>query len=871
MFRALSHLLLPGLCFSSALIAGVVDRADYLTARQALADGLPEVAAVKVERLLKDKGLSKEDAALLAQFATEAWIRAGDGARALDVAGAYDFVGEPFWRAQAYTLLGRLSEAREELASSSAPLDEHSQLLLGRILLALGEAEAARAEAQPLFENGIPEIRRHAGQLLAEIDLRSGHADQALKLIESAQMPKGHAEGDLLRARALLDLGRLAEAREALHVVLGASGGGQQTRDAAETLMAEIWMREKQPIKAYEHLIQLLDDSVESNMWTEMFDALDRTWRAQPPPHRLPSAVLLWAAQGSQAQQSADPPPALQRAIDHFRGHAWYIVARWLQAENRPVEAVSMIEALLRLQPDHPRTSAAMRMAMDLHAAAGVDSRVLELAEKWRERFSGAEGSAGVDFLAGSILFRLGEHQQAEESFQAASNVTLDLSERRRSLFNAAVAASKAADAVLFLGLMAQLEATGGAHSGTGDSAADLQLEKALEAAAKRRDGAGDDLRAFINSRSTHPRIAEAQVALAEWLLITLPPRVDESRAILDAIRIPAGESVQAEALRQRIDYTRLWMIEVGGDTKGLVTAASDFIKKWPQSSLVPDVLMKQAASYYQLEDFANARAGFEQVARDYAKTPHHDTALYFAALSAISVMSDDGRKRALTIWEELAAKGGSLALPSRRQQALAHRRLGELPEALKALDQILDVKLLDEDTRRLTTCEKAEVLLLLGKTDPTRLEEAVSLLNTFISSEHETDFLWKARAGYTLAVALHDAKRDTLALEACYDVLRAADETPPANPTDYAWYSKAGFFGIDLLQATHQWEAAARLAEQISQFPGGRAEDARQLATKIRLEHFLWDGPKPVPPRIPETAKPEESKSETIKPEKGN
>ncbi|MFM7606530.1 MAG: hypothetical protein ACKO8Z_15210, partial [Prosthecobacter sp.] len=53
-------------------------------------------------------------------------------------------------------------------------------------------------------------------------------------------------------------------------------------------------------------------------------------------------------------------------------------------------------------------------------------------------------------------------------------------------------------------------------------------------------------------------------------------------------------------------------------------------------------------------------------------------------------------------------------------------------------------------------------------------------------------------------------------------------------------------------LEDAHQWEAAAKLAEQIAQVRGARADDARQAATKIRLEHFLWDGPKPKPPAQP-------------------
>jgi tetratricopeptide (TPR) repeat protein len=218
--------------------------------------------------------------------------------------------------------------------------------------------------------------------------------------------------------------------------------------------------------------------------------------------------------------------------------------------------------------------------------------------------------------------------------------------------------------------------------------------------------------------------------------------------------------------------------------------------------------------------------------------------------MSASSVMSAEGRVRALATWEELAQKGGPLAVAARRQQALSERAQGRLNEALAALDKLLALKNLDAEQMRMTICEKAEVLLLLGKTEPTRLDAAITLLDEFLE-ESSLPFFWKARAGFTLATARHDAKRDTEALEACYNVLRAADITPPASPADYVWFAKTGFFGIDLLEAAHQWEAAARLAEQVAQRRGDREQEARERATKIRLEHFLWDGPAPTPPKV--------------------
>jgi outer membrane protein assembly factor BamD (BamD/ComL family) len=386
-----------------------------------------------------------------------------------------------------------------------------------------------------------------------------------------------------------------------------------------------------------------------------------------------------------------------------------------------------------------------------------------------------------------------------------------------------------------------------GDGQGADDNGATLELEKALFAAAKRQPEAELALRAFIRAHPDHPRFADASVTLAEWLLMAVPPRVHDARITLDAT---TAATTLSQSQMQRIDLTRLWLHDAEGDLKELLVQGAAFLKAWPKSTFVPEVRMKIAGAHYRLEDFASARTEFEIIARDYPETSNADTALYFAAMSASSVMSAEGRVRALATWEELAQKGGPLAVAARRQQALSERAQGRLNEALAALDKLLALKNLDVEQQRMTICEKAEVLLLLGKTDPARLDAAITLLDEFLA-ESSLPFFWKARAGFTLATARHDAKRDTEALEACYNVLRAAEITPPASPADYVWFAKTGFFGIDLLEAAHHWEAAARLAEQVAQRRGDREQEARERATKIRLEHFLWDGPAPTPPKV--------------------
>ncbi|MBL9130804.1 MAG: hypothetical protein JNG86_06370, partial [Verrucomicrobiaceae bacterium] len=650
-------------------------------------------------------------------------------------------------------------------------------------------------------------------------------------------------------------------AREELKHVLSSTRGGERIHHTAGALTAETMLHDHQPDAAWEHLMKMLDSAAESAVWTESFDLLDRAWMARPEPRVIPEAILVWIARGNNAQQSPEPSAALTRATLDFRGHATYIIAKWLGTLGRPVEAVSLLESLLHTHPGHARTSTALRLAMQLHIRRGADERALELAAAWHTQFSGGEGSTLVDFLAGDIHFRRGSYVEAQDAFQGAANVATTLSERRRALFNAAVAAVQVSDLVLYLGLLAQLEVAGGTQAGTADSAADLELDKALAAAAGQREDAEESLRTFLTARPYHPRKGEAQIALAEWLLMATPPRIPEAKAMLDSIQVPAEKSEAADKLRQRLDYTRLWIHEASGDLKAVITGAGEFAKAWPASPLRVDVLMKAAGAHFQLDDHASARTQFEIIAKEHADTPHAETALYFAALSAMSVMSAEGRERALAVWDDLAKKGGPLALPALRQLALAYRRQGDLASALKAMDQILATAKLDKETRRLTVCEKAEVLLLSGKKEPKSLDEAVIMLRAFLAEEQPLPFFWRARAGFTLATALRDAKRDSEALEACYDVLRATDTSPPSNAADYLWFSKAGFFGIELLEAAHQWEAAARLAEQIAQTPGNRADDARKLATKIRLAHFLWDGPSPVPPQTPES--PDEPKAE--------
>jgi hypothetical protein len=309
-------------------------------------------------------------------------------------------------------------------------------------------------------------------------------------------------------------------------------------------------------------------------------------------------------------------------------------------------------------------------------------------------------------------------------------------------------------------------------------------------------------------------------------------------RALQAAEAVPSLTDKQ----RQRISITRLWSLDRQGQLKILIENGAEFLKKWPTSDQAPMVRMKVADAFFRLENFASARTEFELVAKNHPGSAYADTALYFAGMSALSMMSDEGREAAINIWQELAERGGPLSIPARQQQALAKRRAGQETESLKLLDSLLAEKKIPEEQQRSLLSEKAEILMLLGKADATQLSAAIEVLHTLLR-EDDLPYQWRARGGYTLAVALNTAGKSTEALEACYDVVQATKFSGPSDPSEFRWYYRAGFFGIDLLETTKQWEAAARLSEKLADSRGDRASEAKERATKIRLEHFLWDG----------------------------
>lgn len=820
---------LAGMASAVAEDFGVVMKA----ARTALANGVFQVAAIKAERLLAEPKLAGPQRQAAAALAVESWVRAGDGRKALALIAGNDFPEKAYWQAHALVLTGDLGAARALLESQleGGMLGAQARLLLAYVHMAEGKEVAARRELKDLRDLPDEALARHARLMFNEMEITP---ERAQTVLDRLAREGGGKSGDVqfLRARASLELGDAPKAEALLRDLLGLPGIGERVHDAAVILLAQSLLRQNDPQEARAGLVRFIQATRdrETTFWGEAFDLLEQAHSRCADHDTVYAPVVEWMSGG------------LSREC---RGHAMCLVARWLAAEGREQEAVGVLEAFLHSVPGHSREGEAMRDLMEIHGRLRADERVLDLASVWRERYAGGAESL-VDSITGEIFFERGDSKKALAEFQRAAGLASGLGEKRRAIFNAAVVALHAGEAALFQTLLAQVAAIGDAQAGGkapsgahGDSAADLRLERVLQLAAQRDASAEVALQEFLAEHPGHPRAVEGQIALAELCLLDLPPRLKPAEAALEKA---ASVTDAPRPLRERIAYVRMWQREAAGDLAAAAGEGDRFLEAWPESSFTDQVRMKVADCYFRLEDYPNARTHFETLATEQPDSPYAEAALFFAAKAAMAVISPEGRERALEIWLELAEREGSFSILARVEHLHALRRDERAAEALVLLEGLLEEKSLEPEMRRQLVCEKIELLLLLGPSDAKRYETAATVARAFLATA-DLPYLWAARAGWLLAQACRGQGKNAEALEACYDVVDTTS-AGPENPAEFRWFYMAGFDAISLLEQDRQWEAAAKLAEQLSKTAGDQAADAKKRATDIRLKHFLWDNP---------------------------
>jgi tetratricopeptide (TPR) repeat protein len=99
-------------------------------------------------------------------------------------------------------------------------------------------------------------------------------------------------------------------------------------------------------------------------------------------------------------------------------------------------------------------------------------------------------------------------------------------------------------------------------------------------------------------------------------------------------------------------------------------------------------------------------------------------------------------------------------------------------------------------------------------------------------------------QAQYIRGQALEKLGRNVQALESYYEVINRNFDPESTTSLEWKWYDKCGIEGaVALLEKEGRWKAAIQLAEKIGRSGSPRAKDAKEIAERIGLEHFIYRG----------------------------
>ncbi|QIF01712.1 outer membrane protein assembly factor BamD [Roseimicrobium sp. ORNL1] len=812
----------------------LADRPTYQLALAASQEGMHEVAALKYEKVLKEKDLTRQESAQLSERLVDALLRAGLADKALVALTLFEVPDAPFWKGQAFLLQQKFKEAEAELKTYlKTPANKYpsqANLALGKAIIGQGRENAGRKSLKDVLTNPYGVLAEQAYDLSNESEAMSGRADVVLRRLGP---DRGTNESEFVRAVALLEEGEGKQAEVVLRRYLDSSESlPLRLHDASFVRLAEAYAMQGRSSIAAKRLRAFMDRDTPSDYLEQAF-ALFRTV-APEDDNSVLKTLLTWAA---------DPTPPDRHAL------ALYHIGQWLVERGRGEEAIGFFESFRILYPDHARQADALRALMALYGAARADDRVVDL---WRSRYGNA-GPDIVDYILGIVRFSRGEYAGAGDHFMRTASETSDTMLLRLAVYNAGMSAVKGKDEEKFRVCLAQLQQpvtvpAGGlplqpsSQAQAEDQAPKLLLERALGLAAKRDPQADKALEEFLQAYPHHPRAVEAHIAQAELAMLDLPARTKAAGAALDAAeQIPALE----DKWRERLAYIRVWWHEAAGNLEGVTASGANFLAQWSESDWRDEVRMKVAQAYYRREEYARAVAEFETLAEEHADSPYADVAIFFAGKAAMAQLTPAGLEKAIGLWAELVARESPLASEARRQQAVAKRRQGKEDEALSVIDALLSSKPAPEgDARFDLIMEKGELLVLLARKDPKNLDDAASVFRSVVEDKNASR-AWRQRAGILLAQCHQQAGRRSAALEACFDVLEAGLSPQTAmqlSPQDRVWIFRAGFMAIELLEGQKQWEAAARLADRLAKIGGERSDEAAQRAERLRLEHLIWE-----------------------------
>lgn len=800
------------ICLCGGLLCAVPLKADELDgARAALADHLPAVAAVKANAVLRRNEGSPEARRIFARaLAMDGKTTAalGELSRLEELSGQ-----DLLLRATLHQRAGELEKSLADFRAAKRSDDSATQrtAVLGEagILVQTGAAAEAISALQAALETDSDvRVRLTLARLLVD----SGQADEARRQLGKAdpRQPVDQTWKNYLAGRVALLDGREAEALAAFRGALAANRAlTVELFDAAQLGSAHALLAQGKPEAAAELLEDFISAADDNQPPREGFELLDLAYSRAPD--QLPRQLEKWV--------KSEPSPRTQLAL-------FYLARAELRRGNPSKAEDHLVDFLAQAPAGHP-----LRMEARLSEA-----EILARREAWDEAMARIEEAlnAGPDetmavrlqMLGGWVRFQQRAFDDAAAYFSAAAaREPGPLQED--ALFDIALARLNAHDLAGFL------EAYRGFSASYPESPlrSDLIFEQGMLAARAGEDEAVETLQRFTQDFPNNQNVSRAYLALAEteWRKGRVTEAADYRRVALESDDL----DVQAKA-RALLIFQLAESPEPSKQAQA-IREGRKFLEEHPQSELVPEVRMKLGEIFFRGGDYGNARTQFEILARDFAKSPYAEPALFLAGQAAARSMNPE---QALELFEQVARGESPLKLNARAEQARLKSQLGVDEEAVVLYDAVLKGEP-DSELRFASLIGKGMSLVQLGEKNPAQREEALEVFDKVIAASTVTP-AWRNEALYRKGKLLQQMDRPAEALAAFYDAISRTVSAPAE--TEVFWFYRAGAEAARLLEQRGEFRGAVSVYDKLAAIEGPRSAEMKERKEQIQLEHFLWD-----------------------------
>ena len=831
----------------------LTDRPAYAAAVGALRENRPALAAEKLDQLIEAaENLAPADAETVRLLRLEALVRSQAISAAIHALGDKAFPPSrerSFWAGLALIQARRYAEAVDYLAPlvHSAPRGfAYRPELLQNLAVALhrhGESDRAIVTLEILIaDSEMPAAFRQAGRLLAaRIEMDRGRLGLARTRLETdaeadstgsgpeanpVWSPEFQFERDLLLGQIALKQERFDDASQAFTEV-AESARDSLTVERAQLGLIDESLAQGQLRQAEQRLRAFLDARADSPLIADAFQRLSQLGSPQIPSLRR--QLESWSTDVTYPNR---------------RAYALFYRAILARDVGNAESAVANLGDFLADFPRHPlRESAQIQLIDGL-----IETGRLTEADRELKRLQQRAALPSTRLRLSLLESRLAEaRDETADSLRGFQNVAkssgVPLESRKAAAYNGALAATASGDEEFYESFAADLAELARDDP---EMAGDLLLEVGLYEAREAMPRAFETLENFVLQFPEHPRLADAQITLAEMYLNQVPPQAVSAREHLET----AQDDPLTLQQREWLDYVAIWVEISAALNLEAIAKADRFLRDWPRSERRPSVYLLLGESYFKAGEFANAVRALETLATESPESPLAEPALFFAARAAADSLDPEQRPKAIELWSRVAESEHDLADAARHELGLLHLSLEQFDDAVTAFELVIAAENVDPSLQIAALADKGETLFVQASLMESGNEP---LLETAAAAFEEAGNHEAASKSWRLQTAVRRGK--------CLEALGKTDEAlalyeeivedgAPAGPVaaaptlEFDWYYRAGLAAIRLLQAAGNQKQAVAVADQVAQAGGPRAAEASEIADRLRLRHFIWQDP---------------------------